>query len=244
MSSIDAALSNAYPTLLVDNGARHLIDPAKHLGALIDAEANGQPNLAANGDDLNNLDDADGVAFNPALGITVVNPILSGVTNNLVVTAFTAGFLNGWIDYNQNGSWGDAGEHLFNDQAVTAGANALNFTTPNTAPHGAAYMRFRFSTQRSVANAPTGQAPDGEVEDYRVEVAPPAPQNCAAGLVNGSFETPVVGVIPPTPIDGTGGWRTFLKLLAAALPAQLTIADGKLSLVLSDGSTMFFAPVQ
>ena len=174
MSSIDASLTNAYPTLLADNGARHAIDPTKRLGALIDGEVNGQPNLAANGDDTNNLADEDGVAFNPALGITAVNLILSGVANNLVVTASTAGFLNVWIDYNQNGSWGDAGEHLFNDQAVTAGANALTFTTPNTAPHGATYMRFRYSTQRGVANTPTGQAPDGEVEDYRVEVVLPS----------------------------------------------------------------------
>ena len=36
----------------------------------------------------------------------------------------------------------------------------------------------------------------------------------------------------------------FLELLAAALPAQFAIADGKLSLVLSDGSTMVFAPVK
>ena len=36
----------------------------------------------------------------------------------------------------------------------------------------------------------------------------------------------------------------FLKLLDAALPAQFAIADGKLSLVLSDGSTMVFAPVE
>jgi heat shock protein HslJ len=35
----------------------------------------------------------------------------------------------------------------------------------------------------------------------------------------------------------------FLKLLAAALPAKFAIADDKLSLVLSDGSTMVFAPV-
>ena len=91
-----------------------------------------------------------------------------------MVTASTAGFVSAWIDYNQNGTFTDAGEQLFNDQAVTAGANALTFTTPNTAPHGATYMRFRYSTQRGVANTVTGQAPDGEVEDYRVEVALPS----------------------------------------------------------------------
>jgi len=36
----------------------------------------------------------------------------------------------------------------------------------------------------------------------------------------------------------------FLKLLAAALPAQFAIEDGKLSLVLSDGSMMVFEPAK
>jgi hypothetical protein len=36
----------------------------------------------------------------------------------------------------------------------------------------------------------------------------------------------------------------FLKLLAAALPAQFAIEDGKLSLVLNDGSTMVFGPAK
>ena len=36
----------------------------------------------------------------------------------------------------------------------------------------------------------------------------------------------------------------FLEMLAAALPAQFAVADGKLSLVLSDGSTMVFVPAK
>ncbi len=190
LSSIDASLTNAYRTRWRDNGPRHIVDPAIRLGALIDGEADGQPNLAADGDDTNTVDDEDGVAFNPALGISTVNVILSGVANRLVATASTAGYLNAWIDYNQNGNFTDAGEQLFNDYLVRAGTNTLFFTPPNTAPHGATYMRFRYSTQTGQANTVTGQAPDGEVEDYKVEVALPAPTTCAAGLVNGSFELP------------------------------------------------------
>ena len=195
MSSIDASLSNAYPTLLADNGPRHFIDPAKRLGALIDSELDGQPNLAANGDDITTWPTRMALPSTQRWAFRRRHVILSGVENNLVVTASTAGFLSAWIDYNQNGTFTDPGEQLFNDQAVAAGANTLNFTTPNTAPHGTTYMRFRYSTQNGVANTVTGLAPDGEVEDYRVEVALPAPQSCAAGLVNGSFEAPVVGAI-------------------------------------------------
>src|SRR5690242_9110443 len=43
-----------YPTLLVDNGARHeAIGP--RLGALIDTESDGQPTPAANGDDTHGV---------------------------------------------------------------------------------------------------------------------------------------------------------------------------------------------
>ena len=209
LSSIDASLTNAYRTTLARNGPRHIVDIAIRLGALIDGEADGQPNLAADGDDTNTVDDEDGVVFNPALGISTANVILSGVANRLVATASTAGYLNAWIDYNQNGNFTDAGEQLFNDYLVRAGTNTLIFTPPNTAPHGTTYMRFRYSTQTGQANTVTGQAPDGEVEDYKVEVALPAPTTCAAGLVNGSFEAPVVGVTPPTPIDGGAGYAIY-----------------------------------
>ena len=205
LSSLDAALSNAYPTLLADNGARHCMNTAIRLGAQIDNEPDGRPNLAADGDNIHHLNDEDGVVFNPALGITAANVILSGVSNNLVVTASAAGFVNIWIDYNQNGTFTDTGEQLFADHAVTAGANVLTFLTPNTAPHGATYMRFRYSTQRGVANTVTGTAPDGEVEDYRVEVALPSPTTCDADLVNGSFEAPPgANLYPAAQVPGWG----------------------------------------
>ena len=202
LSSIDAAQINAYRTTLARNGPRHIVDIAIRLGALIDGEADGQPNLAADGDDTNTVDDEDGVAFNPTLFISTANVVLSGAQNTLQVTASANGFLSAWIDYNQNGTFSDAGEQLFNDRVVTTGANALAFTTRGTAPHGATYMRFRYSTQTGQANILTGQAPDGEVEDYRVEMVLPVPDSCQAGLVNGGFETPALGSPPPAPFDG------------------------------------------
>ena len=43
---------------------------------------------------------------------------------------------------------------------------SFNLTAPNFASSGKTFARFRFSTQPDLA--PTGQAPDGEVEDYIV----------------------------------------------------------------------------
>jgi len=47
-----------YPTLLASNGARHeVIGP--RIGALVDAEPDGQPTSSANGDDTHGVDDED-----------------------------------------------------------------------------------------------------------------------------------------------------------------------------------------
>ena len=83
LSSIDAAQINAYRTTLARNGPRHIVDIAIRLGALIDGEADGQPNLAADGDDTNTVDDEDGVAFNPTLFISTANVVLSGAEPNV-----------------------------------------------------------------------------------------------------------------------------------------------------------------
>ena len=55
-----------YPTLLANNGPRHLFPAAAlrvSIGSLIDAETNGQPNATATLDDLTTSDDEDGVTF-------------------------------------------------------------------------------------------------------------------------------------------------------------------------------------
>ncbi len=52
-----------YATLLANNGARHVIVTGYRLGATVDAEADGLPSTLADGDDLNNTDDEDGVSL-------------------------------------------------------------------------------------------------------------------------------------------------------------------------------------
>jgi hypothetical protein len=151
-----------YPTLLANNGARHTIVPGLFLGNLIDAEFDGQPNATATGDDINGLADEDGVAF--------VTPLAAGQPAKIVVTASANGLLQAWFDYNQNMSWGDAGEQIAIDLPLNPGPNSIVFTVPATAVPGATFARFRFS---SVKGLPFyGPAPDGEVEDYRVTIRP------------------------------------------------------------------------
>ncbi|MDD5707582.1 MAG: GEVED domain-containing protein [Kiritimatiellae bacterium] len=153
-----------YPTLSLNGGACHVVVPGYCLGAVIDAEPEGQPTFAANGDDNNppaGIDDEDGVVFTSRL--------ISGMTASCLVTASGAGQLAVWIDANLDTDWDDAGEQVIATN-IPAGVTPLAFPVPalpgTTATN--TYMRFRFCS----APIPSvrGLLPDGEVEDYRVSI--------------------------------------------------------------------------
>ena len=154
-----------YPTLAIHNGARHIINPLMHLGKLIDAEADGQPNLNATGDDINplgGLNDEDGVVF---------KPIYAGCWAKVRVFASLPGFLNAWMDFNGNSSWADPGEQIFTNQALVAGYNYLTYFVPaNAVVAQPTFARFRYNSQGGLSY--TGLAQDGEVEDYLVNIRP------------------------------------------------------------------------
>jgi len=168
------ALDPTYPTLLANAGASHVLGSDVYLGGCVDAEADGQPTAAATGDDLNigspvfgscaRVTDEDGVAF--------VTPPYVGGTAAIVVMANADCTLSAWMDFNADGDWADAGESLFpGGQPLAAGPNPLSFAVPASAVEGETYARFRCTTDGPVSF--TGEAPDGEVEDYRVVVGPP-----------------------------------------------------------------------
>ena len=163
-----------YPTLLSEDGPRHA-SPAElwpTLGAYPDLEPDGQPTTSADGDDAActvwegcSDDDEDG------LDTLLSEPLVPGSD-----TAFElyvnngAGLLNAWIDFNGDGDWDDAGEQIFSDTPVAEFSNTLSFTVPADATLGiTTYARFRVSTEAGLSY--TGFAPDGEVEDYQVEIA-------------------------------------------------------------------------
>ena len=152
-----------YPTLLANNGARHVVNPAVFMGALIDSEPDGQPDPVAMGDDIANLADEDGVAFTSAL--------IPGSGASITVICSTPGFLSAWIDFNQNGSWSDPGEMIFAVQSMSAGLNALAFFVPGSAGIGPTFARFRFTTLQTPIGF-DGLVADGEVEDYIVYIEP------------------------------------------------------------------------
>jgi hypothetical protein len=167
----------AYPTLSANNGAAHALSGVAYLGKCVDAEANGQPDANATLDDTNATtprlgacatgnDDEDGVTFGT---LTVGQPATASVD----MTAFQNGsnvcFLNAWIDFNGNGLLTDAGEQIASNVQMVGGAvRTVNFNIPVAVTEASTGARFRCSTQSGLT--PTGQAPNGEVEDYMVTI--------------------------------------------------------------------------
>ncbi|MCG8466111.1 MAG: GEVED domain-containing protein, partial [Xanthomonadales bacterium] len=160
----------AFPTLAANNGASHVLGGPIFLGSCVDAETDGAPSSGADGDDLAvgapvfgtcaGNDDEDGVSFTSLL--------VAGSNASLDVTASSACLLDAWIDFNNNGSWADAGEQIFASQALAVGVNSLNYSVPGTAAVGTSYARFRCSTAGGLSF--NGAAADGEVEDYRIQI--------------------------------------------------------------------------
>jgi len=158
----------SYPTLLVNNGASHLIVNNVHLGTAlggIDADLDGQPTAAADGDDLDGNNDDDGIVF--------VTKLEVGSTASIEATVQNVGYLNAWIDFNGDGDWDDPGEQVLTDELMnpTLNPTVLPLEVPTDAISGTTFARFRFSTLRGLSY--DGPAPDGEVEDYMVEIPPP-----------------------------------------------------------------------
>ena len=159
-----------YPTLLASNGARHALDGVTYLGNLTDGEADGWQSITALGDDNHNLDDEDGVIF--------TCPLIPGEQGAITVTTNSSGvaFFNSWIDFNADGDWSDANEQIFTDLPLSAGIKPLNFNVPIGATIDSTYARFRFCTVAGIAD--TGYAPDGEVEDYKIEISEVPDDDC------------------------------------------------------------------
>ncbi len=203
--------SGGYPTLVGNNGASHIIDgPWLGDGASIpDAEADGQPDPNALGDDNDGNDDEDGVD---------ISVLTQGVTAYITVrTGGGGGMLDAWIDWNGDKTWQHSSEQVFAGY-LTDGPHIIQITPPANAVVGQSFARFRFS--RTGGLLPTGPADNGEVEDYEVRIDC---NSCAnlddSGLIDwGDFSVfagswlwsgPPGGNIADMNCDGIVNWGDF-----------------------------------
>ena len=176
---------DSYGTLIASDGARHAIDrdnsgnPITYLGSDVDAEFDGQPSasaglstLVSEGDDRGDgNDDEDGVEF-----VTAITPNEVFTIEVTAHTDGTPGYLNAWIDWNGDGDFADANEHLeisgATEHTLSDGFNSLAFDAVNFDIDDVTtlYSRFRFTPDPGTATSPTTAATDtpplGEVEDY------------------------------------------------------------------------------
>ena len=157
-----------------DDGARHIIGSLK-LGSLIDAESDGRETTDAKGDDCNGLNDDDGIQF---------QPMISGQSSALTAIASEAGgYLQGWIDWNDDGDFDDPGERIITNQLLSSGSNTISFNVPAGVATNTVFARFRLG---EYGLGTRGEALFGEVEDYMVELS--------TGAILGTCPTPT-----PTP---------------------------------------------
>lgn len=156
----------SFPNLTTDTdgeGAQHAINNnGLHLGANVSAESE---SLESPGANLDTYDD----------GI-FLSPIVAGDTAvTATILSSGSGFIDAWIDFNNDGDWDDVGEHILSSYAVVAGSNAVSIDLTNadiviTGNPIEIAARFRLSTAGGLST--TGKAADGEVEDYVVTVLP------------------------------------------------------------------------
>lgn len=203
MSTVDASLTSTY------GNAFHVIDPTVYLGSSVDGDPSSQNvGLLADGDDTDGNNDDDGVSFEQ---LGSANVLRVDETNIYTVDASKDGFLNAWVDWNQDGDWDDVGEAIATNTPLSAGNNMLTVAVSPNAPQGVTYARFRYTTDLVTTPSPLGLLNNGEVEDYAVHLLNPTPIDvCNTVVTNGYFENgPFPANYTFTPEFGVEGWATI-----------------------------------
>ncbi len=161
-----------YGTTAGDDGARHILvdlDTGANtapvmLGTAVDAESDGLPSAAADGDDVDGVADEDAVATS----ITVTTGQNTTVDVTATNNSDTDATLAGWIDLDADGSF-DAGERVVVTVPAMSGTSTYPLTFPAPVSASDTFARFRLFAGTVADPLPTGPATGGEVEDYPVE---------------------------------------------------------------------------
>ncbi|MDB6076053.1 MAG: hypothetical protein JWO89_3693, partial [Verrucomicrobiaceae bacterium] len=150
--------------------ASSFVSTSIRMGALVDSETTPVTNAAATGDDINGSADEDGVIMPNHLNQGAAATILVKVTN----TSGAPAYLNGWIDFNNNGSLTESNEQVASNLIIPTGTvnstQTIGIVVPAGAATATATARFRLTSTSSPG--PTGASGIGEVEDHTVIIYP------------------------------------------------------------------------
>lgn len=190
-----------YPVLQADNGAEHE-ESNFRLGVGLTTEADGQPSANADADAGD-----DGVWFGSVLLYPGARRVEANVS--LVGPGQTV-YVDAWIDFNIDGDWDDAGEHVVDsDQTSVGGPEKYQFDVPADAAVGTTFVRVRVSKDPNLSV--DGQTAGGEVEDYAVQIHFPPPR--PDGLVGEFLE--ISGTQRPTitwpAVPGAGEYELYFQ---------------------------------
>ena len=172
-----------YPTTYGAGGPYHYVECVR-LGAAIDAEHNGTPDAAAEGDDNDDTpDDEDGIVIDVDLIQSGAAVLFTADIQTQSSCDMACGELVGWFDWTGDGDWDDPNEGPIplGTQLATTGVQNFTLNVPadfswnNLAdPDGVnrLYVRFRLypvacsGVPSGDVRTATGGVTGGEVEDY------------------------------------------------------------------------------
>ena len=185
--------------------ADHVINQLlpQYLGAGVDGETSSQYSENADGDDLNGIDDEDGVS------IPVLKQGEKASIRYSVVSILSTGYLNAWIDWNGDGAFNDSDERVATNIRRGSGTYSLDITVPDNAiASRPTFARFRFGPRST--NDPVygsiGTASSGEVEDYIVNIECTEPDPPKVGnITQPSCQVPTGSVVLEN-LPSSGTW--------------------------------------
>lgn len=192
---------------------------------------------AADGDNLNNINDED--AF------TTLPVVLAGVSNSYSMTVPISGisktaYVCGYIDFDKGGTFDTVAERACATVAAGATSTSLAWTVPAATTAGTSYARFRVGYTQAQVQSPTGVANSGEVEDYVIVFAgrPTITLNkVTESIAGGPFgftltnATQTTGTVTTTAAatasqaDGDTGTAGLQPFTAAAVNTAVTINE-------------------
>jgi len=145
----------------------HNISNGIYLGDKVDHDVGDYDTINADGDDLNGVDDDDGVTQIDGSDINGTY-FETNATHQLKVKLSKEAYLKIWIDTKINGTFDNGDDLVYNSGSkLSAGEHTISFTLPpNLKENTKTYLRARVSSYPSMN--PTGFVQDGEVEDYMI----------------------------------------------------------------------------